>query len=233
MVLPKQPILKMRGGLKARPTGWPKPQSENKDKFLPRSPEIQELCGLYTTEESPLYKAYKASGTKLKFSRWLTNTLGMSEVEVKEAVEESKQIQYRVSGGVKAILRCSITPHFQSCYNPDGCNSHMPYKLLTNSSDFGVVYVADKAGHYTNRFFIGIGTNIYNSTDPTDRYVLFYRPYGELAVCKKIAKDLSRRIKALKRYKVTDSEYLYITGRPGYWPTYTEYTPDPQHGWTR
>ncbi len=168
--------------------------------FVPRIQELQALVGTYTCEEPPLYRAYKASKSKLRYSRWLA-ALGLSEIEVKSAVEASKPTTYTLSTRYTDILRCSLTKHFQSCYHPTGCNSHIPYGICMYFPQIGIVYTRNKAGHFSNRFFVGLGQEPVMQNDrvvPGPWILYLYRPYGEITTCVEIAHDLRKRLSSKK-----------------------------------
>jgi hypothetical protein len=185
-------------------------------------------------EKPPLYKAYQQSGSKLRYSRWLAK-LDMPEKEIKAAVEAAKDLRYTVSTSYKDILRCSITSHYSSCYRPTGCNSEIPQRIAIEWPSVGIVYTRDSKGDFSNRFFIQLGYKTLKYPDMTFRGLptLAYRaltlgrPYGELEVCKQIAKDLQRRVS----YKIVTLA-LYVNGGD-IWRNMPVTTPfDLSYGWT-
>jgi hypothetical protein len=67
------------------------------------------------------------------------------------------QGEFYISIRYNDILRCSVTTHFQSCFSPNGCNSHRPVEKIFNP-DTAICFVKDKSGKFSSRIFLSITT---------------------------------------------------------------------------
>lgn len=74
------------------------------------------------------------------------------------------------------ILRCSITRDFKSCFNPSGCNSHVPNQMLEDDS-VAIMFVRDKAGKFSSRCFLYL-----IKSDTNELALGIGRPYGNLGL---------------------------------------------------
>lgn len=57
----------------------------------------------------------------------------------------------------KDILRCSITPHYSSCYRPNGICEDIPFDLCTRNN-VAICVARDRRGNFTHRVFVQYNT---------------------------------------------------------------------------
>lgn len=128
--------------------------------FKPRHPMLQAMDGWYKTPESPMIKMWHDSGSKLKFSRWLSkNGIDPNSELGQKLIKNNKSVSFKFSTRYKDILRCSTMhskEYFISCLSATGMYCDAPVKYLTKEfgSYLGILYIPDAAGHIASRCFI-------------------------------------------------------------------------------
>jgi len=123
-------------------------------KFLPRNKVLKSLEGNYVVEQSPLGRLWEQSGSKLKFSRWLTKSGIQDPKQVKALAEGAKRVEFKLSCRYTDILRCSDTSSFGSCLADGGCNQRAKWEYLTKTPNIAIAYVRKRNGQMAGRFFV-------------------------------------------------------------------------------
>lgn len=128
-------------------------------------------CDFVPYEVRELYNEYITSGSKLKFTRWLSRTKGFSNNYISEIGKFIKKESFKLSCRHKDILRISESNHFHSCFNSWRGIQKLRYLA---DPDIAVLYIPDKSGKFIWRALVRL---IFNPLEKG--YALFlYKWYG-------------------------------------------------------
>lgn len=107
---------------------------------------------------------------KLKTTRWLHN-VGVSDACISTLVNKCcfSPITFTISCRYKDFVRMSMTKHFSSCFNPEGCHKIQPYLYLIEP-EYALGIVRDKSGQFVHRILIRCCDNGLFNVVPDSHY---------------------------------------------------------------
>lgn len=154
----------------------------NSFKFTPRYDRIRWLEGWYQhTPKGMLEDEWKASGTRLSYSRWLFKNKGWTSDAVSREIKRTAAYSIKFTTKYNDLLRMSDTPHFISCLHHMGMCCFDMRKVLTDPR-VGMFYRPDKSGKIMGRVVV-----VFTSVAEADLLI----PYGDISTesCVSVLRD--------------------------------------------
>jgi hypothetical protein len=168
-----------------------KPRTDKLD-IKPRHPALTAVEGWYTCSADlnglpyryqHLVSQYKASESRLKFTRWLSRNDLLPHSEIVKIGELLVDVTFKISCRHNDLVRLAETSHYESCFK--GWRGVQQLRYLADP-DLAVVYVPDKSGKFMWRSLIRL---MIDPQNPNGFAFAIYKPYGNsnvLSIYKKL-----------------------------------------------
>ena len=183
----------------------------------PRHPALLALEGWYETNAGlnvsilPTYCKlyaiqYKKSGSKLKFTKWLSKNTQLDNCDISNIGILLQTVKFKISCRHKDLLRLSETKHYSSCFKQWRGIQQLRYLA---DPDIGVVFVPDASGKYLWRALVRL---VIDPKDQSKFALAFYKAYGnsnDVVIYEKINQLIPVYQNVLRSFRNNSDNYVY------------------------